>query len=178
MTQAHAYFKSCVYEMGMWVPVPSPRHGSWSLSSRMPHHRTLNHLTTSASARFNSAFPSVESGCFSRDGHGHGRNDGGGIGCGVRRHNRARAAARRIRFDFVLLLCRSGVGRLEDATDAARRHFLHRFFVVFLSSCRLSRHPRARAPCDAASCHVMQGGDRDLDRHHGDCGGPSNEREL
>ena len=79
--------------------------------------------------------------------------------------------------DFVLLLCRSGVGWLEDATDAAWRHFLHRF-LVFLSSCRLSRHPRARAPCGATSCHVMQGGDRDLGRHHEDCGGPSNEREL
>ena len=74
-------------------------------------------------------------------------------------------------------LAAENAARLEDATDAARRHFLHRFFV-FLSSCRLSRHPRARAPCGAASCHVMQGGDRDLDRHHDDCGGPSNEREL
>ena len=52
-----------------------------------------------------------------------------------------------------------------------------------IASSYFSRHVgfhviRARAPCGAASCHVMQGGDRDLDRHHDDCGGPSNEREL
>ena len=157
-------------------PTP-PGRSILTRTSQPPPHRTLNHLTTSASARRPTRLSPLLVWLFSSGRSRSPRGDGGGIGCGVRRHDQARAAARRIRFDFALLLCRSGVGWLEDAADAARRHFLHRFFV-FLSSCRLSCHPRACAPCGAASCHVMQGGDRDLDRHHDDCGGPSNEREL
>ena len=75
--------------------------------------------------------------------------------------------------------CRlDGAAGSQPQCRAARRHFPHRFFVIFLSSSRLSRHPRARAPCDAASCHAMRSSDPDLDRHRDDCGGPSNESEL
>ena len=164
---------------------PSPRHGSWSLSSRISPHRTLNHLTTSASARFNLAFPFVESDCFSQDGHGHGRRGDGGW----RRHRLRRAASRssqrgrsanKVRLRLIVVSEWGGADR--GATDVAWRHVLYRFFVVFLSSCRLLRHPHARAPCGATSCHVTRGGDRDgdrdFDRHRDDSGSPSNEREL
>ena len=58
-------------------------------------------------------------------------------------------------------------------------------FSIASSSSSFSRHVggcycyaiRERAR-HAARRHVMRGGDRDLDRHRDESGGPSNEREL